>query len=38
MECSLLEAEIIVDALEKNGRAEFRRSCKGMRYGTWEIH
>jgi hypothetical protein len=38
MECSLLEAEIIVDALEKNGRVEFRRFRKGMRYGTWEIH
>ncbi|OGP88366.1 MAG: hypothetical protein A2156_05170 [Deltaproteobacteria bacterium RBG_16_48_10] len=34
MECSLLEAEIIVDALEKNGRVEFRRFRKGMRYGT----
>jgi hypothetical protein len=38
MGCSLLEAEILVDALEKNGKIEFRRLRKGMRYGTWEIH
>jgi hypothetical protein len=38
MGCSLLEAEIIVDTLEKNGKIEFRRFRKGMRYGTWEIH
>jgi hypothetical protein len=38
MGCSLLEAEILVDALEKNGKIEFRRFRKGMRYGTWEIH
>lgn len=38
MGCSLLEAEILVDALEKDGKIEFRRFRKGMRYGTWEIH
>jgi hypothetical protein len=38
MGCSLLEAEILVDALEKNRKIEFRRFRKGMRYGTWEIH
>jgi hypothetical protein len=35
---SLLEAEILVDTLEKNKRVEFRRFRKGMRYGEWEIH
>jgi len=38
MGCSLLEAEILVDALEKNRRIEFRRFRKGVRYGEWEIH
>lgn len=38
MGCSLLEAEILVDALEKNGKIEFRKFRRGMRYGTWEIH
>jgi hypothetical protein len=38
MGSSLLEAEILVDALEKDGKIEFRRFRKGMRYGTWEIH
>ncbi len=38
MGCSLLEAEMIIDALEKNGKIEFRRFRKAMRYGTWEIH
>jgi hypothetical protein len=38
MGCSLLEAEILVDALEKNRRIEFRRFRKGMRYGEWVIH
>lgn len=38
MGCSLLEAEILVDALEKNGKIEFRRFRKGMRYGEWKIH
>lgn len=38
MGCSLLEAEILVDALEKNKKIEFRRFRKGMRYGEWEIH
>jgi hypothetical protein len=38
MGCSLLEAEILVDALEKNGKIDFRRLRKGMRHGTWEIH
>ena len=38
MGCSLLEAEILVDALEKDGKIEFRRFRKGMRYGTWKIH
>jgi hypothetical protein len=37
MGCSFLEAEILVDALEKNKRIEFRRLGKGMRYGEWEI-
>lgn len=37
MGCSLLEAEILVDALEKNGKIEFKRFRKGMRYGEWEI-
>lgn len=38
MGCSLLEAEILVDALEKNKKIEFRRLRKGMRYGEWVIH
>jgi hypothetical protein len=38
MGCSLLEAEILIDALEKKGKIGFRRFRKGMRYGTWEIH
>lgn len=38
MGCSLLEAEILVDALEKDGKIEFRRFHKGRRYGTWKIH
>jgi hypothetical protein len=37
MGCSLLEAEIVVDALEKDGKIEFRRFRKGMRYGEWGI-
>jgi hypothetical protein len=36
--CSLLEAEIMVDALEKDGKIEFRRFRKGLRYGEWGIH
>jgi hypothetical protein len=36
--CSLLEAEIVVDTLEKDGKIEFRRFRKGMRYGEWGIH
>ena len=38
MGCSLLEAEILIDALEKKRKIEFRRFRKGMRYGTWIIH
>jgi hypothetical protein len=38
MGCSLLEAEVLVDALEKNRKIEFRRLHGGMRYGEWEIH
>jgi hypothetical protein len=38
MGCSLLEAEVLIDTLEKNGKIEFRRFRKGTRYGTWEIH
>jgi hypothetical protein len=38
MESSLLEGEILVDALEKSGKIKFRRFSKGMRYGEWEIH
>jgi hypothetical protein len=38
MGCSLLEAEILVDALEKNGKIKFSRFRKGMRYGEWVIH
>jgi hypothetical protein len=38
MGCSLLEAELLVDALEKDGKIEFIRFRRGMRYGTWEIH
>jgi hypothetical protein len=38
MGCSLLDAELLVDALEKSGKIEFRRFSKGMRYGEWEIH
>jgi hypothetical protein len=37
MGCSLLEAEILIDALEKKRKIEFRRFRKGMRYGTWTI-
>lgn len=36
--CSLLEAKVMIDALEKNGKIEFRKFRKSMRYGTWEIH
>ena len=36
--CSLLEAEILVDAMEKNKKIEFRRLRKDKRYGEWEIH
>jgi hypothetical protein len=36
--CSLLEAEILVAAMEKSGKIKFRRLSKGMRYGEWEIH
>ncbi len=35
--CWLLEAEVLVDALEKDGRIEFRRFRKGMRGGEWKI-
>jgi hypothetical protein len=38
MESSLLEAEILVDTLEKDGKIRFRRFRKGTRYGTWKIH
>jgi hypothetical protein len=38
MGCSLLGAEILNDALEKEGKIEFRRFRKSMRYGTWIIH
>jgi len=38
MGCSLLEAEVLVDALEKNRRIKFERLGKGMRYGEWVIH
>jgi hypothetical protein len=38
MESSLLEAEILVDALERNKKVEFKRFRRGMRYGEWEIH
>jgi hypothetical protein len=38
MGCSLLEAEVLIDALEKKGKIEFRKFRKSMRYGTWEIH
>lgn len=38
MGCSLLEAEMLVDTLEKNGRIGFQRSRKGARYGTWSVH
>jgi hypothetical protein len=36
--CSLLEAEELVDALEKNRKIEFIKFGKGRRFGTWEIH
>jgi hypothetical protein len=38
MGCSLLEAEILVDALEKNRKIKFQRLGKAMRYGEWVIH
>jgi hypothetical protein len=38
MGCSLLEAEMLVDALEENRRIKFERPGKGMRYGEWVIH
>jgi len=37
MGCSLLEAEMLVDALEKNQKIKFERLGKGMRYGEWVI-
>jgi hypothetical protein len=38
MGCSLLEAEELVDALEKNGKIEFIGFPRRKRFGTWEIH
>jgi hypothetical protein len=38
MGCSLLKAEILVDALERQRKITFRRLRKGMRFGIWEIH
>lgn len=38
MGCSLLEAEILVDTLEKERKIEFKRFRKGTRYGEWVIH
>ena len=35
--CSLLEAEELVDALEKNGKIEFILPPRRKRFGTWEI-
>ncbi len=37
MGCSLLEAEELVDALEKNGKIEFIASPRRKRFGIWEI-
>jgi len=35
--CSLLEAETLVDTLERNRKITFQKSRKGMRYGTWIV-
>jgi hypothetical protein len=37
MGCSLLEAEELVDALERNRKIEFIPFPKRKRFGTWEI-
>jgi hypothetical protein len=35
--CSLLEAEAMVDEMERTGRILFSRSERGGLLGTWEI-
>jgi hypothetical protein len=35
--CSLLEAEEIVDEMERTGRIMFGREKKGSRFGMWEV-
>jgi hypothetical protein len=37
MGCSLLEAEEIIDEMERAGKVVFTRLQKGSRLGTWEI-
>ncbi len=37
MGCSLLEAEELVDALEKDGKIRFMALPRRKRFGTWEI-
>lgn len=34
---SLLEAEMVVDAPERNRKIRFEKSRKGTRYGTWTV-
>ena len=36
--CSMMEAEAVVDLLEKTARIEFKKDSQGGGYGTWEIH
>jgi hypothetical protein len=38
MGCSLLEAEELVDTLERNGKIKFIKFPKRKHFGTWEIH
>ena len=35
---SLMEAESVVDTLERTGRIEFRKDAGETGQGTWEIH
>mgnify|MGYP006954412179 CR=1 FL=1 len=37
LECSLLEAETLVDALERNQKIRFEKSRTGSRFGTWTV-
>jgi hypothetical protein len=36
--CPLMEAEAVVEMLERTARIEFKKDPQGGGYGTWEIH